>query len=333
MQPIRESTVRILTEADVAVAIHKCKPKKVAVAYLGADWKQFIPDTKNLEYVVVSPELGTNPKAVRKLAAKIGWERVHLLDRLHAKAFLGDHGAVVGSANLTKNGLSGKGRIELCVTIKSDAKLAQLEGLLDAWQTDAARQYPTAQAKIEKMVELEATLTNAIVNGLASRSDRTASISDFNLVGDDDFYVCWYQDGESQVYEPHLQDMDETFDDDMHFAKDETVKPNKWVLVWKATEAMTPDSGEPPYWLFMHQVFRKGIVDNGYGYPQCGIQRNDLRMPQVPFRLTNELVAAFRQAMLMPEFREYFVQEGMTYRLGKSQKGLPALVEYLRNTA
>ena len=86
----------ILTEVEIAKTIRQCMPSKIAVAFLGADWKRFIPDTNRLDYVVLSTELGTNPSAVRALAAEIGWERVLLLDRLHAKVYLSERGAVVG---------------------------------------------------------------------------------------------------------------------------------------------------------------------------------------------------------------------------------------------
>lgn len=322
--------MNILTEAKVASAIRQCQPTKIAVAFLGANWREFITDVTNLQYVIVSPELGTNPSAVRALAEEIGWERVHLFDRLHAKVYLGEQGAVVGSANLSKNGLSGDGLIELCISLSSGAKMLELEGILDGWRAVSQGQYPTERAKLSKLVEMDAEWAKAIVHGLAPKPNQVPSILDFSLSQDDDFYVCWYQDSEEPTYSSELRQQSKTFNDDMHFAKGDVVSPYKWVLAWKATNALRPHLGKAPYWLFIHQVFKNGIVDKGYEYPQCGIQRNDLQVPPVPFELTKDVVAAFRQAMQMPDFRKYFVQEGGIFRLSKSQKGLPALVEYLR---
>ncbi len=324
--------MRILTEAQCATAIRKCKPKKVAVAFLGADWKKFIPDTDILEYVVVSPEFGTNPKAVRQLAAKIGWERVHLLDGLHAKAYLGDQGAVVGSANLTRNGLAGNRLIELCVSVRSEGKLSELERLLDTWRAQAERQYPTKSTKIAKMEELDVLWSEAFIHGISAPPSQGTLLKDFSLTADDQFYVCWYQYTEEVDKSEEAKMYSSLTCDEMHFAKDDAVERGKWVLAWKAKGDLYPYAVVRPYWFFIHEVFEDGIIEKGYEYPQLAIQRTDWGVPPEPFELTDEVIAAFKGAMHVPKFRKYFVQddEDDIFRIGKSHKGLPALVEYMK---
>lgn len=115
--------MKILLAYEIGSAIQRCNPLKIAVAYLGEDWRSFIPDVQHLEEVIVSPTLGTNPRAVMDLAQRIGWENVHFLDELHAKFYLGSSTAIVGSANLTHNGLSGDALIELCIEFSDERSM------------------------------------------------------------------------------------------------------------------------------------------------------------------------------------------------------------------
>ncbi|WGS51118.1 phospholipase D family protein [Paraburkholderia sp. D15] len=90
---------------DIQRGLRKISPSQIAVAYVGIDWKAYILPEK-LQDIVLSPTIGTNPVAIVEIAEAIGWEHVHFLDNLHAKIYLGEHGAAVGSFNLTANGLS-----------------------------------------------------------------------------------------------------------------------------------------------------------------------------------------------------------------------------------
>lgn len=52
---------------------------------------------------------GTNPDAIRDLQVAIGDKQVRHLRHLHAKVFIGDGAAIVGSANVSMNGLGAEG--------------------------------------------------------------------------------------------------------------------------------------------------------------------------------------------------------------------------------
>jgi hypothetical protein len=69
-----------LTKEKIRQAIDRCKPIQIAVAYIGIDWRDFILDTSNIEAVIVSPTLGTNPKAILSLAKEIGWDKILLMN-------------------------------------------------------------------------------------------------------------------------------------------------------------------------------------------------------------------------------------------------------------
>ena len=68
--------MKILTKNEIKETLWDCKPTKIAVAYLGIDWKTFIPDINCLEDMIVSPNLGTHPRAIKELASLIGWEKI-----------------------------------------------------------------------------------------------------------------------------------------------------------------------------------------------------------------------------------------------------------------
>ena len=92
-------------------ALNKIKPTKIAVAYVGAGWENYIL-LEHLEEIIVSPTLGSNPFAIEEIMNKLGAEKVHFLDRLHSKLYLGKQSALLGSPNLSDNGFSDSGNLE-----------------------------------------------------------------------------------------------------------------------------------------------------------------------------------------------------------------------------
>ena len=60
--------MKILSGKEIQKAVHSCKPSRVAVAFIGRDWNTFIPDVQNLQAVIVSPTLGSNPDAITDIA-------------------------------------------------------------------------------------------------------------------------------------------------------------------------------------------------------------------------------------------------------------------------
>lgn len=73
--------------ADLQQAVQKIQPRRVAVAYLGEGWRDYLPMDR-LDEIIVSPTLGTNPRALTDLMAEAkrnGRPRVYFLESLHAK--------------------------------------------------------------------------------------------------------------------------------------------------------------------------------------------------------------------------------------------------------
>lgn len=274
--------MKILVDDGIQEAIGRCKPSKIAVAYIGADWNTFIPDADCLSAIIVSPTFGSNPRAIMDVAQHIGWEKVHFLDELHAKIYIGSSSAVIGSANLTNNGLSGEGLVELCVEVGAIEMLKKLDETFETLRRRAQKQYPTAEFKRARIRELEIVWGAAIANRIIRNKNNSApAFSDYEPLGEDHFYVLWYQPDECE-YSDDVKAIKSLMVDDIHFASDDKVEKNKWALVWRITSSNTPHKLVKPHWLYIHEVFENGVVDEGYEYPKCAIERKDLGVPPPP---------------------------------------------------
>ena len=334
--------MQILTKEKIKEAIVHCKPRQIAVAYIGIDWRAFIPDTSDLEAVIVSPTLGSNPKAILTLEKAIGWNKLLFINELHAKIYLGQESAVVGSANLTKNGLSGQSLIELCVKINSETDVRKIGNILDDLKKRAQDQYPTTETKKARIKELERIWNAAFVNEIfpppPPPPGEQDQFADFELLAEDHFYVVWYQPADCE-YSDEVKALEKSvMVDDIHFAQPDKVEKNKWVLVWQITNSLKPHKSIHPHWLYIHDIFEGGIVEEGYEYPKCAIQRSDMRIPSPPFEITKELESAFKNAVIENGIAEYLIQDDReVFSLEHSLKGIPTLLskmkQYMANNA
>jgi len=321
----------ILVGREIAKSIHNCRPNRVAVAFLGADWRKYIRDPKLLEYVVISPGLGTNPYAVIDLTKTIGWDKVYLLDGLHAKVYLGPGLAVVGSANLTSNGLSGTRLIELCVPVCDKTELEALLACLDNWRSMAAARYPDVASKKSRLAKLKKDWERASVEGLIKTpSPKTTAFKDFQLLRSNDFYVVWYTNDIDIAHEDKLVPLESEIENEMHFTPDDPVQKGNWLLTWRKTNGGTCDGRNHPQWMYVHDVFNNGIVNPDYEYPKCAIQWMGRPIPPVPFELTPDVIAAFRAVIDRDRFWAFKQRRSKVYSVKKSIPRLPALLQAMR---
>ena len=334
----KENVVKILTESEIKRAIRGCNPTKVAVAYIGSEWNTFIRDTDRLSTIIVSPTFGSNPRAITDLARQIGWSKLLFLDELHAKTYIGTKSAVIGSANLTRNGLSGEKLVELCVEINSNESIRKLNQIFDDLKRRAKEEYPTTRAKKVRLKQMEKSWGAAVANGIIrSEKRKTQSFADFELLGEDHFYVLWYQPFECE-YSDDVKAIESLVADDIHFANTDKVEKNKWALIWRITDSNKPHKIEKPIWLYIHEIFKNGVIEKDYDYPKCAIQREDLNIPSPPFKITKNVSEAFKKAIREKEIAKYLIQDGRdVFSLAYSLKGVPLLIgkmkEYLANKA
>lgn len=79
---------------------------RIAVAFIGDGASQWInPAAEDVKIVCNLAMNGTNPTEVQKLIQRFGQENVKQIEKLHTKLYIGSEYAIVGSANLSANGL------------------------------------------------------------------------------------------------------------------------------------------------------------------------------------------------------------------------------------
>ena len=81
--------MKLLTSSkEIRDGLSRIKPSRIAVAFVGSNWRDFVP-AHYLEEIILSPTLGSNPKAIEDLFKELSPARVHFLDELHSKIYLG----------------------------------------------------------------------------------------------------------------------------------------------------------------------------------------------------------------------------------------------------
>lgn len=321
--------MKLLAEANIGQAIISCRPERIAVAYVGADWRTYLPEPKSINSIILSPTFGTNPDAVSELVHELGWERVLFLDELHAKVFLGARSAVVGSANLTTNGLSGHGLIEFAVGIEGEPELKAISKRMDSWESLANQKYRTTNSKKNKLSKLKDVWSAAIANGVDTRRNKQKKFESFELLSERDFYVGWYGTPEDVEYSEDVKSVEGDIINQLHYANKDKLEKNKWILVWKVNDDSTPDTDVDPHWLFIHDIFEDGIL-NESTYRKCVVQLGSKRVPPEPFKLSKEVIHAFWSVVEKPGVSEYLIQ-GNDFDLKESFKGVPKLIKGMKS--
>ncbi len=181
---------------------------RVAVAFLGkgAEVKFEKSDARKIRLICNLKQGGTNPDVVEKLIALKPKVTVRQLDNLHAKLILGDSSMVLGSANLSSNGLGCEG-----------GKAAALEeiGILSEDQTMLAEAGTWFEAQWRKA---RAITTGDLDAARKLRADRQGGTPqerpvsrltdvDQKLLKGRDVRFVIYRDGLSDPADEHVNDL------------------------------------------------------------------------------------------------------------------------------
>lgn len=323
--------MKLLLNEKICESVLRCNPKWIAVAYLGLNWRKYVHDPKKIEKIIVSPTLGTNPRAVALMVDEIGWDKLLFLDELHAKVYLGKNEAVVGSANLTDNGLGEYGSEEVCASTTNENQLRKLHSYIDKLARKAVERYPRKSDKQNKLKKLEKQTNAACVAGTIENYPKSVpNFEHFELLSEDHFYVQWYQEAHVK-YSNDIESIRSIIDKDLHFHAEDNVETHKWILCWKITNEMRPHKSARLGWMYVHEVFENGVIDEDYEYTKVAIERNDMKVPHPPFELTSEVEDAFKSAVQEEKISPYLVQENQTvFSLVDSFKGVPRLIERMK---
>lgn len=312
--------------SDIQRGLREISPRQIAVAYVGIDWKTYINPDK-LQDIVLSPTVGTNPAAVVEIAGAIGWEHVHFLDNLHAKIYLGERSAAVGSFNLTANGLSAEALQEAGFLVDDSGTLSELRARLADYQRQATTAYPTTASKLARVAELRALWDRAIKQGVIRNDAQTTALDAYSPVSADEIYVCWvlgditYTD---QVVSPA------TINNTLSFLESDMVRPDRWILCWTPRGDGHPDERYRPYWLHVDEVVEGGAEEAPY--TKVAIERTGRAELPPPFEITDAAVHALYVVLNSGEFPE-FLDDHDTWSLDRTLPRLPAFLRALSEAA
>ncbi|WP_295388617.1 phospholipase D family protein [uncultured Thiodictyon sp.] len=254
-----------VTAEDIRDALTHIKPAKVAVAYVGKGWSDYLAaDCLEKLELVVSPTFGSNPRAIEDIMRKIGHENVYFLDELHAKIYLGKKAAVVGSCNLSDNGLGDIGRWEVAVLLEDAESLQELEDTFANYKRLAKKQYPDKEAKLNRLRKLITQWNTAIWH---------------DIIKDESGEAPLLRDYESDLYTIHILPYNGTFQynenildaiipvvpetyfrDTLALEKGYRIKEGDWLLCWHANDNGSPIRNGKVSWLHAHHVVPHGAI-------------------------------------------------------------------------
>lgn len=315
--------MQLVHGSEIQRALREILPTRIAVAYVGIDWATYI-EANLLKEIVLSPTLGTNPSAIMEIADQLGWENVHFLDNLHAKIYLGEARAAVGSFNLTANGLSAEGLEEAGFVVQESRALAGLHALLESYKSQAVAMYPTTEEKLERVAALRAQWDRAVKTGAIRSDAKPKDLPGYQSLAPDEFYVSWVA-GEVEYNEDVVPMA--MIEDAVSFLEGDKIQPDRWILCWYARNDGLPDERRKPYWLHVDEVLSNGALDEQY--TKLAIERNDRCPLPPPFELTDAAVSALRAVLRSGRFPAF---QGNVYpwSINPTLPQLPAFLQALR---
>ena len=306
--------MKILKGFDIAKSIKQIKPQKIAVAFIGSDFDSYLDDSclKNLESIVLSPTEGSNPKAISKLVKKIGWDKINFLSRLHAKIYIGRDETIVGSSNLSRNGLIGdvSGLYEICVKIDSNDKFNEI---FNEILNEAREEFPNEQSKLNALNNLWRIYNKRKSATLEHGSDETTDFEDYDWGKDEHFYMAWYNEPSARDYTDETKDFcnktKDLIENDMAFAENDKIDENEWVLCWRCQKNYDKiHRRAKPCWLYIDKVISKGWDDGANRYTKLAVQLKSYSSdrPKPPFEITEEFIESFRNVVDCEEYKILF---------------------------
>ncbi|MDH0731552.1 phospholipase D family protein [Pseudomonas sichuanensis] len=298
--------MKLLHGSGIKQALREIAPRQVAVAYAGKDWRDYL-STDHLQEIILSPTIGSNPFAISALVSQLGWERVHFLDNLHTKLYLGKDAAALGSFNLTANGLSAEGLEEAGYLVTEQQAVDELRQLFDSYLNKAHANYPNVEAKSTRLKTLHTLWGQAMRTGVIRTEGEDESLSTF-LPFADNVYICGVS-GEVDYNEDVVDSS--IIEQTMTFRDDEEIERDKWILCWPSDRKGYPRLRMKPYWMRIDEVYSNGALDETYS--RLAVERNDRSAVPPPFELTPSVVAALYATLKQERFKAFLWLEDPWY--------------------
>ena len=250
--------MRVLTDSkEIRAELKKLAASRLAVAYIGADWRDYV-DARSLESVILSPTLGSNPHAIADLVREIGWNKVHFLDNLHAKIYLGQGAALLGSANLSQNALGDGNLFEAMVLVRGESALVKLDETFDAYLEKAKECYQQESKKQQRLNDLRDSWNRGVWAGVFKPAKAHTKISELS---DDELrriHVVWWFPGDMEYQVDNVaaetgcsdpEAIDRYFSDRFSFSEQDEMGEGDWLLCWRSTVKGLPHGSVRAYWM------------------------------------------------------------------------------------
>ncbi|MDU9404989.1 phospholipase D family protein [Pseudomonas sp. zfem004] len=290
--------MKLLHGSGIKQALREIAPRQVAVAYAGKDWRDYL-STDHLQEIILSPTIGSNPFAISALVSQLGWERVHFLDNLHTKLYLGKGAAALGSFNLTANGLSAEGLEEAGYLVQEDKAIEELRQLFDSYLAKAHENYPSVEEKASRLTALYQLWGRAIRADIIRNDGQDQSLTAF-LPFAENIYICGVT-GECEYNEEVVDSS--IIRDSVCFMPRDDIERGKWVLCWHADDNGYPRDETEPYWVHIDEIIEHGVKDTEYSKLAIELKTRSAISP--PFELTPIVVAAVHATLRLKRFVKF----------------------------
>lgn len=314
-----------LSGQTIGSQVIKLRPNHIMVAYLGIDWSNFLPEIKEVFRLVVQPNPPTSPKAIEDIVNIIGWDNIQFMDNLHAKVYIHlnedeETGkAIVGSPNLTANGLGGKGLYE--AAIRFNFRLTEegrqhplLASFNEVW-SHACGKYIDQDAKKNRLEKLKEDSRKYLeVLGRIDQENTinaNRSIDEYGNEWKGNFWPVWWDESGDVSYEGEAAQLN---NENIIKAfctlsnNDQVIKKNlcgKWILHWKITGNDRPDMRSNIEWLYIHYAYPDACSSE---HPYSGLLIEDSRrdLPNQPFELDRTTQQAIKKVLTQKKYISFW---------------------------
>lgn len=326
------------TAEELKAALNKVNPSKIAVAFIGIGWKEFLLPN-NLKEIILSPTLGSNPYAIQQLIDQLGIDKVHFLEKLHAKIYIGADSALLGSCNLSSNGFADGGNFEMGVIFSEKKDLKQLNEIFDNYKVEANKRYPDAESKGERLkvlyrqwqVSKESGTDSILVNKgevVPSMLNWTANESEcIHIAG----WSCFitYNEEVIRAALPDANNPESYFFDTRSVLENDNIKEGDWFLSYPCKKDGYPKKNAPINWIYIHHIIPKGAeCEDDERYTKLAGQARKKCPPQ-PFKLDDQTQTLIRDSLNLPKFKAFASQE----LLADTSDLVPIFLDHLKNEA
>lgn len=344
----------LLEEGSIAKRIKYLKPTRIATAYIGRNWASYI-DASDIESIVLSPTLGSSCAGIWDLVEALGgFDRVYFLRELHAKFYLSAKGAVLGSSNLSDNGLQGEGGlIEAAVAMNPNehaAQYAKLEAMHRELLAMAEKQYPNEQTKRDRLKRLQLLQRRAslvedfphIGHLIAKNKSNGRMLQDFDPVLKQ---LRIHIKGWSYEMEHDDESLREQFEGDpssvLSHARDNYIgltsesdmEPGDWVLCWEAKKTRwEPLNRGQVYWLYVDRICSTTGKHEDYD-PYVAFEAREMRPDEMPFLLSEKVKNAVRKLLVSGDFPAIYSPDepgAGGFVMEAADKQVPAFIRALK---